>query len=33
MWDDEIVNVPIDNQHMKDEKKTCEIYESIEISW
>ena len=33
MWDDEIVNVLIENQHMKNERKTREIYESIEISW
>ena len=33
MWGDEIVNVPFENQHKKNEKKTREIYESIEISW
>ena len=33
MWDDEIVNVSIENQYMKNEEKTREIYESIEISW
>ena len=32
MWDNEIVNVFIENQHMKNGKKTREIYESIEIS-